>query len=129
MDMVRITVAKAFNSGLFDQAKAGPSRLAALALPASLLPRVMRTLGITATAEEVSCLVRVRKEEVIDFCKATIPLGAFVQEHTSKESRFTAAAESKPRWCERQESCTALQYIQHVSALALDCGARMYYRS
>ena len=41
--------------------------------------------------------MRVRKEEVIDFCKAIIPVGAFVQEQASKESRFTAAAESKPR--------------------------------
>ena len=78
LDMIRLIVANAFDSDLYDKAAAIPSRLLALVFPAGFLPQVIRTLGVAVHAAGVSCIMRVRMEAVEDFCRASLLQGAFV---------------------------------------------------
>ena len=83
----RVTASKLFNLDLFTKAAANPSRLPALVLPAPLLAKVVRTMGVVVYKEEVTCLVRTRVDVLPSLEVAQVPRGTFVREHCPKETR------------------------------------------
>ena len=102
LGFARVTFSKLFNPDLFTKAAANPSRLPALVLPAPLLAKVVRTMGVVVYKEEVTCLVRTRVDVLPSLEVAQVPRGTFVREHCPKETRGTEAKGSKPRWISRQ---------------------------
>ena len=101
---IHITVAECFNPELFAKAIAGPSRLPALVLPAPLLSKVVRTLGVATYAEEITCLVRARTDVLTSIEAAVVPTGAFVRAHCAKADRGRQPKGHSPRWISRTPS-------------------------
>ena len=125
---VRLTVSRIFNSDLYDRVAAKSWCLPAIILPATLVPRIVRTSGSVVYRDEATCIVRIRSDASAAFLTTPMPQGAFVQAHTAKGKRLEPAPGTRIQWVERPQGATADQYLAHAKSIARDCGARVCYR-